>query len=544
MATDLDLAFDLRQSLTRKETCVHPALHRSESPEEAALWHDSIRLCSPQAQRDHLRWFAQNDLFFLAVYILERKHFIRNPRAAKWTFDRCREVQDDPDGYADLWPRESFKSEIVTFALTIQNILNNPEETFGLFSHTRPIAVGFLVVIKREFENNDTLKDIFDDILWREPKLDARAASVPWSDHAITVKRWGNPKEASVEAWGLTDGQPTSRRFSKMVYDDVVARDQVSVDMTIKTTGALENSFLLTAADPPIYRYLATFQEIGDTTQAAIDRRFFNLRKRGPLDDNGDVAYCSDEKFAEFKKKLSPKVFALQVLLDPSKSKDEHDIGFREEWMDYYEELPPRRAMNVYNLVDPAGASPDSNSHFAMVTVGICADKRARVLDVVWDKLDLEERWQAIFAAEQKWQPLKHAYEKFAFQSDIEHFNYRMNEVHYKFTIVAVGGTHRSKDQRIGDLLPWYRDRRFLWPRKMIKTLKDGSEVDIVKQFKEREFLLWPYTKLKDILDAQSRIADPMLAVVYPKLYGGRQWSEGAGGGELGHPEGGSWMAG
>lgn len=545
MATDFDLASDLRQSLIREEACIHPPLHQSQSPEEAALWHESFQLCSQAARREHLRWLARNDLFYLAVYILNRRHFIRNPRTAQWTFERCREVQENPNGYADLWPRESFKSEIITFAKTIQDILTNPEETFGIFSHTRPMASTFLMVIKRELENNDELKELFDDILWRDPKTEAIAASVPWGAHAITVKRKGNPKEATVEAWGLTDGQPTSRRFSKIVYDDVVSPDATSADMIQKTTSALENSFLLTASDPAIYRYLATFQEIGDTTQIAIDRRLFELRKRGPMDAQGDVAYCSDEKFAQFKKTLTPKIFALQILLDPTKSKDEYDLGFREEWMDYYEELPPRRAMNVYNLIDPAGNSSESNSRYARITVGLCADRKARILEMRWDKLDLEERWQDVFESEQKWQPLRHAYEKYAFQSDLDHFRYRMEQVHYKFTekIITVGGNRRSKDQRIEDLIPWGRDHRLLFPKRMVVRLKDGSEVDLVKHFRDREWLLFPYTKLKDLLDALSRIADPMLSIVFPKVYGGRQYAEGGMGREGGGGGTGSWMS-
>src|SRR5688572_16437972 len=102
------------------------------------------------------RWLVRNDLFFLLVVVLGRRD-ANNP----WAFARCREVQAAPNGFLDLWAREHYKSTIITFALTIQEILRNPETTIGIFSHTRPIAKAFLRQIMREFETNELLKGWF-----------------------------------------------------------------------------------------------------------------------------------------------------------------------------------------------------------------------------------------------------------------------------------------------------------------------------------------------------------------------------------------------
>ncbi|MGA2412298.1 MAG: hypothetical protein ABSG46_18180, partial [Candidatus Binataceae bacterium] len=540
---------EFRQSLGKSVACsAHPPIARSRSPEEAALWWDTVQTCAATARTEHLRWLARHDLFFLCVYILNRKHFLLSERISRWTFEGCQMVQDDPNGYADLWPRESFKSEIISFGLTIQDILNDPEVTFGIFSHNRPMAKDFMAVIKREFESNELLKSLFAEILWQEPKLEARSASVSWSENdGITVKRKGNRKEATIEAWGLVDGQPTGKRYQKILYEDVVNRDHISPDMIHRTTQELINSLMLKASDPPVYRYVATYQEIGDTTQQVIERGIFKMRRRSPFDAEGLPAYCSDENFAILKRSTDTKTFALQILLDPTRSKAENDIGFAPDWIDYYDELPSRRAMNVYIVVDPAGKSTESNSHFAMWVLGLCADRRARVLDMVRDKLDLEGRWEAVFAAVQKWEPLKVGYEKFAMQSDIEHFHYRMRQVNWMFTIIPLGGTHQSKDQRIEMLIPWYRDRRFLFPRKGIrKTLKDGSDLCLTDYYRDSEYLLWPYNKPnRDLLDAQARICDSALGVVWPRAYGQREDGAAGGGGYgSGATADGSWMTG
>ena len=160
----------------------------------------------------------------------------------EWLFQRCREIQKNPDGYLDLWFREGYKSTIITFGLTIMEILMSHGEdplidnelTFGIFSHNRPIAKGFLRQIKRELEINDRLKEWFPDVLYANPEKE----SPKWSeDDGLLVKRKSNPKESTVEAWGLVDSQPTSKHFQRLIYDDVVTLESVrSPDMMQKTT--------------------------------------------------------------------------------------------------------------------------------------------------------------------------------------------------------------------------------------------------------------------------------------------------------------------
>jgi len=135
------------------------------------------------------RQLAQCDLFFLLTHVLGRADLDRD-----WYFARCREVQGAPNGHLDLWAREHGKSSIITFGLTIQDILNNPEITVGIFSYSRPIAKAFLRQIKVEFETNEMLRSLFPDILWANPHRDAPKFS---EDDGIIVRRKGNPKEST-----------------------------------------------------------------------------------------------------------------------------------------------------------------------------------------------------------------------------------------------------------------------------------------------------------------------------------------------------------
>src|SRR6516164_4590851 len=185
------------------------------------------------------RELAIRDIFYLLVFVLRR-----NDVNHDWVYERCREVEAAPNGYLDVWGREHFKSSLITFGLTIRDILRDPEITVGIFSYSRPIAKAFLRQIKREFENNQRLRELFPDVLWANPQRDAPK----WSeDEGIIVRRQGNPKESTVEAWGLVDGQPTSKHFRLLVYDDTVTLDSVSSpEMIKKVTDAWASSRCLT----------------------------------------------------------------------------------------------------------------------------------------------------------------------------------------------------------------------------------------------------------------------------------------------------------
>ena len=146
----------------------------------------------------------KHDLFYLLVYGMNRKDMDND-----WLFERCREVQETPDNRLDLWAREHYKSTIITIGLTIQNVLRNPDITVGIFSHTRPIAKAFLRQIKREWETNILLQTYFPFIA---PPEKSEARTRTWSeDSGLIVRRGGNPKEATIEAWGQLDGQHTGK---------------------------------------------------------------------------------------------------------------------------------------------------------------------------------------------------------------------------------------------------------------------------------------------------------------------------------------------
>src|SRR6185295_15274932 len=282
----------------------------------------SLRTLSPEQRVATTRELCRTDLYFLLRYYLRRTD-VEHP----WLFDRCREVQLDPDNRLDLWAREHYKSTIITFAKTIQDVLAShgdepiidQELTFGLFSCTRPRAKAFLRQIMAEFEQNEALKGAFPDILYAEPKKQAQK----WSeDEGIVVKRRGNPKEQTIEASGLVDGQQTGPHYWRRVYDDTVVKASVSTpDMIAKTTEAWELSLALGIQGQPA-RYVGTFYSLFDTYHTMIERgikpRIHPATKDGT--DNCASSNCvlmSSEVLLNKLKEMGANTFATQMLLNP-----------------------------------------------------------------------------------------------------------------------------------------------------------------------------------------------------------------------------------
>lgn len=455
------------------------------------------------------RCLALTDLWFLLVFVLGRRD-ADHP----WVFDRCREVQVEPNGRLDLWAREHFKSTIITYALTIQDILNDPDITVGIFSFNRPTAKAFLRQIKREFESNEMLRRLFPTVIWENANRDAQT----WGeDSGIVVQRHGNPKESTVEAWGLVDGQPTSKHFKLMVYDDVVTADSVTTpEMIEKVTRAWEASRNLTT-EGGATRYIGTRWHFNDTYKQIIDRGAAIERRHAVTEDGtveGKPVLWTPARVAEKRREMGPYTFSAQLLLDPTADRTQ---GFREEWIRYYESGSGSfSGMNKYLLVDPANEKKKSSDYTAMVVIGAADDGNYYLLDGIRDRLSLRERGDALFALHRRWRPKAVGYEKYGMQADISYHKERQATENYRFEIIELGGT-LAKPDRIRRMIPIFEAGRFHLPETLIKVDYEGKHRDLVTAFLNEEYRPFPVGLHDDFFDAIARIVEPDLNVIWPK---------------------------
>lgn len=427
-------------------------------------------------------------------------------------------MQAEPDGMLDLWAREHYKSTIITFGKTIQDVLAShgedpvmPKElSIGIFSHNKDSATDFLKQIKREFESNKLLYDIFPDILWNNPRREASA----WSTEGLIVKKTINAKEVTLQACGVVDSQPIGKHFDVLVYDDVVTANHVATpEMINKTTAMLELSYNL-GVEGGVRRFIGTRYHFFDSYKVLMDRgtakpRLHPAREGGKED--GKAMFLSEESLKEKRRDQGIYTFGCQMLLNP---KADSSQGFQEKWLRYYDNVNLKN-LNIYILVDPANKKRKKSDYTVIWTIGIGEDGKVRIIDLIRDRLNLTERTNKIFELARKFNPIHVRYEEYGMQADIEHIRGVMERECYEFSIVSVGGS-MAKNDRIKRLVPKFEQGDILLPRSIHYTDCEGMTLDLIKVFIEQEYKAFPVMSHDDMLDALARAYEPKMKLLLP----------------------------
>lgn len=488
---------------------------------------------------------AESDRYFLLTQILRRPDALH-----PWLYERCREVAADPDDCLDLWARGHYKSTFITFAGSIQEIIRNQNITIAVFSHTRPIAKAFLDQIKSECETNPDLHRYWPHIFWKNPKKEAPVWGL---DSGIVVKRTTNPKEKTVEAWGLVDGQPISKHFDLRIYNDVVTEDSVGTpEMILKTTRRweLSQNLAVTESEGRTGRqwHEGTRYNYADTYGAILERDALKPRVYPATDDgtmDGEPVFLTPEAWAKKKRNESTHTIACQQLQNPIAGGLQE---FKPEWLRPYEVRP--EVLNVFILVDPANSKKKESSNSAFVAIGMDQAWNKYLLDGACHKMSLTERWTMLKFLRFKWirqpgvQVVRIGYERYGMQADIEHFDEMMRIQKCPFPIEEVSWsretTSQAKDDRIRRLEPDARNWRLFVPysgeptalqqkavsqgkghlvaRPIKRKNENGELYDLVEYLLKNEWLFFPATTRKDMMDAMSRIYD-LEGLNPPRIY-------------------------
>lgn len=456
-----------------------------------------------------LREIGKKDLYFLCRYILGRPDMEH-----QWILDRCKEVQTNPDWQIDLWARGHFKSSVITIGLTIQDIINNPNNTYAIFSNTRTGAKKFLRQIKYICESNKILKTLYSDIFYENPEKE----SPKWSENdGLVMKRIVNKKESTVEAWGVIDGQPTGSHFDVLILDDIVTEQSVNTDdIKGKTLDGIRLLFFLVSQEHKI-------RIIG--TRYAFDDAYGNIIKSGrfkpriyPATDNGKVdgnpVFLTKKQLADKRKELGDDfIFSCQMLQNPQGLMS---INFKEEWLRYYEPSVELKTMN-YIVVDPANSKKKKSDYTTMWVIGTSADKNYYVRDCIKDKLNLTERYEMLYKLYRKYNPLVIGYEQYGMVSDITYFEEKNKENKIQMRFVSLGGK-LSKIDRIRRLVPAFQTSTI----QLLKTIPyidlEGKSHCFINEFVE-QYKNFPNVSHDDMLDALARILDEAMCIIFPDQY-------------------------
>jgi phage terminase large subunit-like protein len=456
------------------------------------------------------------DLWFLLTWAMNRSDMNNRPEInPDWLWARTMEVQCNPNDKIDLWAREHYKSTIITFGLTVHDILEDPERTFGLFSVAQPLAQDFLKQIKQEFETNLELKMAFPDILYMDPERESPCWGI---DKGIRVKRRANSREETVEAHGIFS-LPTGKHFTDLVFDDIVTEKSVTNhEQLTKAFDQMRLAFSL-GSHGGRRRMIGTRYHHGDAWGRAITDRIATPRLYAATEDgrpNGRGVFLTEQILEKKRRDQGPYIFACQMLLDP---KADEVQGFKLEWLNPWTPKPEFwLRMNRYIVVDPAGErkmKQTGSDYTVFWVIGLAADERYYLIDGIRDRLNLTERADTLFSLVRTYKPLGVGYEQQGMQADIAHIEYCQERDNFHFDVTPLGG-NQPKNDRIRKLIPLFSAGRFFTPGYLTKCDHAGAFRDIMKEFKNEEFLPFPVSTHDDMLDNLANILHPDLETKFP----------------------------
>lgn len=447
-----------------------------------------------------IRWLVLRDRYFLLTCVMGRAD-----AANRWCFDRCREVEREPDGILDLWSRYHYKSTIITLAGSVQEILRDPEITIAVISYNNATAQDFVDQIRRELES-ETLKRLFPTVLLEKPP------TLNWSvQKGLTVQRKSNPKEPTVCGFGLIDGQKTGGHYRLRIYDDIVVPASVSTPEQIKkTTQYWEQSLALTTTTGGRAWYAGTRYHQADTYGEMLRRGSVTERRRVCVDKDGNPLLMSREDLEERRRDMSVATWSAQMMQEPISGDTR---TFKDEWWNVYLRRPERSTMRRAILVDSAKAKGKRNDYTTMWVVGWARDKNYYLLDGIHDRLDLSERTDALFDLVQLWEPERVFWEQIGAMSDVQHVLFEQDQRGWHFSIKEIG-QKVAKNDRIEWLEPICRTGRLWVPAQMLRRQRDGETRDLMRDLYDDEFVAHPICRHDDMLDDLANIKHPTVTAL------------------------------
>lgn len=498
------------------------------------------------------RTLILNDIYYLGLFILNIDKMYSETVGDTivfhpWIFNRCREVQEDPDFHIDIWAREHFKSTIITLLKTVQDILRDPEIAICIFSYNQKIASKFVSQIKNALENK-RLRQLFPDIIpedtgsgkytYIDDEGSRRSQKFSWSSVALTVKRKTGRKEPTVSGYGLVTGQPTGMHFDMLIYDDVVTPDSVRTsEQNRYTTEQFTMSLNTGSGENVRVRIIGTRYSLYDTYFHIMNPKYasegvmggskYSLRCYPCRTMSGDPVLYTSEYLENKRSVMVSFVYDSQMMCDPQFSSD---IGFNEDWIaercNADEIYGDKDSYNFYIIVDPANTKNNKSDFTAMAVVAVNGDGRYYIPDIVRDKMSLSERISSLMSLVNRW-TTSHGrpevfYEQSGLSSDMEVIRGMMEAKRYWFTIHSMGtkprvtldpragsGAGSLKINRILALEPLFRGYRIVLADSCVKVNWNGREEDMMASFVMDEYMKFPISNdHDDMLDALSRIAD------------------------------------
>lgn len=439
-----------------------------------------------------IRQISESSLFYFCVIVLNL-YYVNND----YGYRLCLDVQENK--WNKLWiiAREHFKSTIITCASTLWEIILDPNQTYCIYSYKEDMAMKFLNVIRGWVENNALLRRLWSDIFWENPALgyedlpNGVRKRWAWTASAIEVKRTIESKEKTIEVAGVLGSSKTGAHFSRQIFDDTETQKNVETPEAIdKLLDQTLMAFNTGQTDHLEFCFVGTFYARADVYYRMIKMGVFKESIIQPcVDRNGYSIHFSHDKLEEKYRLMGPSVFATQMMDDPSFNSV---ATFKAEWVHYW--TPNPDGMNVYMIVDPAsGKTGRKHDYTVIIAFGVDSMENLLVLDMVRDKIGLEDKFLTLATMYQRYRPIRLYYEQVSMQQDISSMQLLMEKYNTRFPITPFNPSKwGDKSARIEKLRNKFETGQVYLPSQAVHKNYEGRQEDMIKTYYLEEYLGYP----------------------------------------------------
>lgn len=449
---------------------------------------------TPSISIEHVKDSCKNSLWFLCTQVLgygdwdichdEMEKFLAKPANKKLL----------------LIPRGHLKTAVVTKALSIKWILNDPNVRILIANQVWDKSREMLSEIKGQLEGKSEL-----------PKLFGNFVSSRWNEEKIEVaQRTKSLAAATITTTGV-EAEMTSTHFDKIILDDLMGLQNYKTKEQRDKVRAFYRSMINLLEPDGQLIVIGTRWHLDDLYQTIMDneRDYYDVMVRQVVEE-GRIIFpkkfnlkfdaakkqwvpvkekCMD--YIQFLKQSTQQDFFSQYMNNPT---DDENQLFKTAYFKHYTERPNN--LHVVMTVDPAISEKQYSDYTAIVVSGRAPDGKIYVLDT------LRARWGSpkeivdnIFLMRDKWKPTVVAIEENGFQKALRYWaEDEMKRANVYFPIETIKSPVERqgnvKEYRIKALEPYYRNGMILHQ----KWMKDLEE----------ELAQFPRAKHDDLSDALS----------------------------------------
>lgn len=462
-----------------------------------------------------MRRLGLSYLFYFAVVILKHD-WLNND----YSYRLCLDVQKNKwSKHVMLWiiAREHYKSTIITKISTLWEIMQNPENTYCIMTFEEGLSVDFLSYIKTQCETNELLRALYPDVIWEDPAKGYQVDEATgvkttwtWNSTALEFKRQSHPNEKTVEAFAVRGGSITGRHFSHLIMDDIETESMTKTENFIENMkNTVTNLFKAGRSDDLHVTMVGTFYTVNDLYCKLIKDDIIDesiIQSAIDQETRHPIKY-TDDAMEQVIKSSTPGIFATQVMCDPSFSisaKFNYDRILR--WHPVNLD-----GLNIYVFVDPAGTKTNRSDYTAILTAGYDINRNVMVIELIRDKLTLDEKFSHLARVMRRYRPIAIYYEQVGMQADIAYLQQKMQQTNIRFPIIPESPPRGvTKQVRIEQIIFRMNTIYLPHPGDNVFINWQGVPEDMVESMVNDEMMPFPNATHDDALDTLAKAVAAM----------------------------------